>query len=211
MRFIVFALAALVALSVFAVRTLQQPIEAAPVEFTVQLTGDQEIPPANGGTAVAKFTWNDDNNILTYEVTASSVPPNTANAAHFHRGAPGSNGPIIPGYCLFGCPIPGPTFTTIRGEFTLGSQDEAELKKGEWFVNVHSEGYPSGFARGQMIVPGTEGATRGAPTPAANVTSPNTGEGSLADSASGANWIPAAVVAALVLVPGVWLLARRRA
>jgi hypothetical protein len=212
MRFIVFALAALVALSVFAVRTNQQPIEAAPVEFTVQLLHDNEIPPCPGnigGGAVGKFTFNDDTNVLTWEITVTGLPPNTANKAHFHLGGPNVNGPIVPGYTLFDSPG---GFSTITGQSTLILQDEENLKKGDWYANVHSNDCAAGFARGQMIVPGTPGATRAAPAPPTeNITSPRTGEGVLADSDTGAGWTAAAVVAGLVLVPGVWVLARKRA
>jgi CHRD domain len=212
MRFIVFALAALVALSVFAVRTMQQPIEAAPVEFTVQLLHGNEIPPCTaniGGGATGKFTFNDDTNVLTWEITVTGLPPNTANKAHFHLGGPTVNGPIVPGYTLFDS---AGGFSTITGQATLVLQDEQNLKNGDWYANVHSNDCAAGFARGQMIVPGTPGATRGAPTPPAdNVGPPRTGDGGLADSDTGAGWIAAAVVAALVLVPGVWVLARKRA
>src|SRR5918994_5327976 len=95
MRLIVLALAALVALSVFAVRTIQQPIEAAPLEFTVQVTGSAEVPPVNSGSAVARFTWDDDTNLLTYTITVSGVPQDQVTAAHFHRGAADLNGPIV--------------------------------------------------------------------------------------------------------------------
>jgi CHRD domain len=208
MRFMVFALAALVALSVFAVRTFQQPIEAAPVEFTVELTGAKEIPPVNSGSAVAKFTWDDDTNLLTYTITVSGVPQDQVTAAHFHRGGADLNGPIV--YTL-----------TDKGFATLGPasqtltpQDEADLKSGCWYANVHSTGHPSGFARGQMIVPGSpvspsclpQGVAQQAP-----VGPPGTGDGGLADSDAGVGWIAAAVVAGLVLVPGVWVLARKRA
>jgi hypothetical protein len=208
MRFIVFAVAALVALSVFAVRFLQQPIEAAPVEFTVQLTGDQETPPINtGGSAVAKFTWDDDTNLLKYDITVSGLPAAQITAAHFHRGCFGSTGGID-----FDLQMKGTT--TYKGETTLSAEHETYLKNQQWFLNIHSDtpNFPqalSGFARGQMIVPGSPPSPicTSAP-PAENITSPRTGEGGLADSDTG--WTAAAVVSALVLVPGVWVLARKR-
>jgi hypothetical protein len=205
MRFIVFALAALVALSVFAVRTFDQPIEAAPVEFTVQVTGSAEVPPVNSGSAVAKFTWDDDTNLLTYTITVSGVSQDQVTAAHFHRGGTSLNGPIVYTISDKGFATLGPA------SLTLTPQDEADLKSGQWYVNVHSTEHPSGFARGQMIVPGTQGATQAAPPPTENVGPPRTGDGGLADSDAGEGWTATTVVAALVLVPGVWVLARKRA
>jgi hypothetical protein len=210
MRFIVFALAALVALSVFAVRTFQQPIEAAPIEFTVELTGAKENPPVNiGGSAVAKLSFDDDTNLLTYTITVSGVPQNQVTAAHIHHGGEGTNGPIRHTLSEYGFTQLGPA------SVTLNSADEDLLKKGELYLNVHSNTpgcgtCPSGFARGQMIVPGTLGATQAPAPPTQDVRSPNTGEGSLTDSDTGNGWTAAAVVAALVLVPGVWVLARKR-
>jgi hypothetical protein len=205
MRFMVFALAALVALSVFAVRTNQGPIEAAPVEFTVQVTGAEEVPHVNSGSAVAKFAWDDDTNLLTYTITVSGLTQNQVTAAHFHRGAAGVNGPIQ--YTLSD-----KGFTTL-GPFsvTLTAQDETDLKNGQWYVNIHSTDHPSGFARGQMLVPGTPGAQPAAAAPAAPVNPPRTGDGGLADSDGGAGWIAALAVAGLVLVPSLMVLARKRA
>jgi CHRD domain len=204
MRFIVFALAALVALSVFAVRTMQQPIEAAPVEFTVELTGAKELPPVSGGSAVAKFTWDDDTNLLTYTITISGVPQDQVTAAHFHRGAADLNGPIVYTLTDKGFATLGPA------SLTLTQQDEADLKSGQWYVNVHSTQHPSGFARSQMIVPGTQGATQAPPPQTENVGPPRSGDGGLADSDNGADWTAALLAASLVLVPGLLLLARKR-
>jgi CHRD domain len=206
MRFIVFALAALVAVSVSAmITTNQQPIEAAPVEFTVELTGVKEIPPVNGGSAVAKFTWDDDTNLLTYTITISGVPQDQVTAAHFHRGAADLNGPIVYTLTDKGFATLGPA------SLTLTPQDEADLKSGQWYVNVHSTQHPSGFARSQMIVPGTQGATQAPPSQTENVGPPRSGDGGLADSDNGAGWTAALLVAGLVIAPGVWLLARKRA
>jgi len=204
MRLIVMALAALVALSVFAVRTIEQPIEAAPVEFTVELTGAKELPPVNSGSAVAKFIWDDDTNLLTYTITVSGVPQDQVTAAHFHRGAADLNGPIVYTLTDRGFAMLGPA------SLTLTPQDEADLKSGQWYVNVHSTEHPSGFARSQMIVPGTQGATEAPPPQTENVGPPRSGDGGLADSDNGAGWTVTAAVAALVLVPGLYLLARKR-
>jgi CHRD domain len=205
MRFIVFALAALLALSVFAIRNIRQPIEAAPVEFTVQVTGSEEVPPVNSGSAVAKFTWDDDTNLLAYTITVSGVPQDQVTAAHFHRGAAGLNGPIVYTISDKGFAMLGPA------SLTLTAQDEADLKSGQWYVNLHSQEYPSGFARGQMIVPGSLGASQTPAPPTANVGPPRSGDGGLADSDDGAGWTAALLVAGLAIAPGLLLLALKRA
>jgi hypothetical protein len=205
MRFIVFALAALLALSVSAIRNMQQPIEAAPVEFTLQVTGSEEVPPVNSGSAVANFTWDDDTNLLTYTITVSEVPQDQVTAAHFHGGAAGLNGPIVYTISDKGFATLGPA------SLTLTAQDEADLKSGQWYVNLHSQEYPSGFARGQMIVPGSLGASQTPAPPTANVGPPRSGDGGLADSDDGAGWTAALLVAGLAIVPGLLLLALKRA
>jgi hypothetical protein len=211
MRFIVVALAALVAVSVFAVRTSQRPIEAAPVDFTVQLLHANEIPPCTGnigGGATGKFTFNDDTNVLTWEITVTGLPPNTAKQAHFHKGAGNVNGPIVPGYTLFDNAA---GFSTISGQATLVLQDEQDLKNGLWYANVHSNDCAAGFARGQMIVPGTPGATQAPAPPAEDVGPPRSGEGGVEDSDAGAGGTAALVVAALVMALGLLRLGRQRA
>jgi hypothetical protein len=205
MRFIVFALAALLALSVFAIRNIRQPIEAAPVEFTVQVTGSEEVPPVNSGSAVANFIWDDDTNLLTYTITVSGVRQDQVTAAHFHRGAAGLNGPIVYTISDKGFATLGPA------SLTLTAQDEADLKSGQWYVNLHSQEYPSGFARGQMIVPGSLGASQTPAPPSANVDPPRSGDGGLADSYDPTGWTAALLVAGLAIVPGLLLLALKRA
>jgi hypothetical protein len=204
MRFIVLALATLLALSVFAVMSIKQPIEAAPVEFTVQVTGSAEVPPVNSGSAVAKFTWDDDTNLLTYTISISGVSQDQVTAAHFHRGAASLNGPIVYTLTDKGFATLGPA------SLTLTPQDEADLKSGQWYVNVHSTEHPAGFARGQMIVPGSLGASQTPAPPSANVGPPRSGDGGLADSDDGAGWTAALLVAGLAIVPGMLLLALKR-
>ena len=72
------------------------------------------------------------------------------------------------------------------------------------------DGVYLGFARGQVIVPGSLGATQTPAPPAENVGPPRTGDGGLADSDAGAGWTAALLVASLVIVPGLLLLARKR-
>jgi hypothetical protein len=205
MRFIVFAVATLVSLSVFAVRNIQQPIEAAPVEFTVQVTGAEEVPPINDGSAVAKFTWDDDTNLLTYTITISGVPQDQVSSAHFHHGTAGLNGPIVYTISDKGFATLGPA------SLTLTRQDEADLKSGQWYVNLHSTEHPAGFARGQVIVPGSLGATQTPAPPTENVGPPRSGDGGLADSDNGAGWTAALLVAGFLIAPSLLLLARMRA
>jgi LPXTG-motif cell wall-anchored protein len=83
---------------------------------------------------------------LTYDVTVSGVSPNLVTAAHIHKGARGVNGPVV--YFI------SPTgFTQVSGTIALTPADEADLRAGNWYLNVHTVAHPGGAARGQLVLP----------------------------------------------------------
>ncbi len=65
-----------------------------------------------------------------------------ATAAHIHRGAVGENGPVVFGLSA-----------EAEGSKTWfpTPDDVSDLVAGRLYVNVHTEAFPGGFARGQII------------------------------------------------------------
>jgi predicted small lipoprotein YifL len=119
------------------------PIKSDPtIVFRATLGGNNEVP-ANGSTAsgTATLTFNDETKIFTVTVNHSGV---TATAAHIHRAAAGTNGGVIFGFSPATSPI---NFTSPA----LTATQEAELKAGLYYVNVHSALFPGGEIRGQLI------------------------------------------------------------
>jgi CHRD domain-containing protein len=150
--------------------------EAAIITVDVTAVGAQENPPVSGpGYAIARFMYNTDTKRLDYVVTVNGLSESFITASHIHRGAAGTNGPIVHNLSL----VP---FTQISGSVTLSDADVRDLEAGNLYVNVHSTTNPGGFARGQIILPrGAAPAASPAPSQP-TVRPPSTGDGGLIDS-----------------------------
>lgn len=75
-----------------------------------------------------------------------------AVAAHVHRGAVGVAGPIVFGLTFAG--------GVLSGTYTPTVADLADLRSGQWYVNVHSAVFGGGEIRGQLL-PATLPSTYG--------------------------------------------------
>jgi hypothetical protein len=106
------------------------------------LTGAKEVPPVQTtSTGTINATYNKDTNVLNYTITWT---PFTATNMHFHKGdATVSGAPVKP--------IAGPYTSPMTGTFTLTDAEEADLLAGLWYINIHSQAYPGGEIRAQMI------------------------------------------------------------
>ena len=113
----------------------------AQTKYQAQLSGAQEVPPKqSGGTGAATATLDGDK--LTYEVTYSGLS-GPATAAHIHGPAePGANAGVLIPFSNAASPI--------KGTATLTPQQEADLKAGKEYVNIHTAQNPGGEIRGQL-------------------------------------------------------------
>ncbi len=157
--------------------------QAAPVTFSVQLSGAQEVPPVTTpGSGIASLTFDETTKKLGYTLTVIGLSPDVVTAAHIHRGARGVNGPIV-------FPLSTTGFTSVSGEITLSDADIADLKAGNFYINAHSKDNPGGFARGQIVLPAaaqpSPAATAAPSTGAAPATRlPSTGSGGFLDASA---------------------------
>jgi hypothetical protein len=107
----------------------------------VTLSGAEEVPPLNvPGSGSGSFRVADDG-MITGSVTTKDVQ---GTMAHIHRGAKGTNGPVI-------LPLDkkGDTYSVPAGrKFTAAQIDD--LKKGNLYVNVHTARNKGGEVRGQL-------------------------------------------------------------
>jgi CHRD domain len=107
----------------------------------VNLSGAEEVPPLNvPGSGGGSFRVADDGTI-TGSVTTRDVQ---GTMAHIHRGAKGTNGPVI-------VPLDknGDTYTVPAGRKLTPAQLD-DLKKGNLYVNVHTARNKGGEVRGQL-------------------------------------------------------------
>jgi len=110
--------------------------------FQATINGAQETPPT-GSTATGSglFTFNPSTNMLNY--TISFTPLATGEvAAHLHQGAFGVAGPVI---------VPLPLGSPITGSLAIPVAQVANLMAGNTYVNFHSNAFPGGEIRGQVV------------------------------------------------------------
>jgi hypothetical protein len=113
------------------------------VPVMATLSGASEVP-ANPSTATGKAegTYNNDTNELKLTITYQGVTP---TAWHIHKAAAGTNGGVLFDF--------GNTFTSpYNYTTTLTEEQEADLKAGMYYVNIHSATYKGGEIRGQLSV-----------------------------------------------------------
>ena len=107
----------------------------------VNLTGSEEVPPLNvPGSGSGSFRVAEDGTV-TGSVTTKDV---AGTMAHIHRGAKGTNGPVI-------VPLDknGDTYSVPAGR-KLTPQQIEDLKAGRLYVNVHTARNKGGEVRGQL-------------------------------------------------------------
>ncbi len=127
-----------------------EPALAAPIAFTVQLTGAQQVPPVQtGGSGTADLTYDPQSRVVTWSITYSGLS-SPATMAHFHGPAgPGKNAPIKVWLTKRGGPVSSP----ITGQATLTPAQAQQFMAGEYYINVHTTVHPGGEIRGQVVPP----------------------------------------------------------
>ena len=108
---------------------------------SVKLSGAEEVPPVTvSGSGSGTIRVNSDGTV-SGSVTTKDVQ---GTMAHIHRGAKGTNGPVI-------VPLDknGDTYTVPAGRKLTQAQID-DLKKGNLYVNVHTNRNKGGEVRGQL-------------------------------------------------------------
>ncbi len=110
--------------------------------FVFHLSGDQEVPPIatlERGGCMGRFNAgaSELSLICTHDVELPTV-------MHIHRGAAGVNGPIV-------FDLGDPTSPVIATWSGMTPADVADLLAGNFYVNIHTSGRPSGAIRGQIL------------------------------------------------------------
>ncbi len=124
---------------------------AAITTFTADLTAEAEVPNPgpDGATGSAVITVDDETNEVCFELTIDGIGQDTVVAAHIHEGEAGVAGDVVV-----------PLFTEPpTGEMTGCVQDVAAdvvaaiiADPAAYYVNIHTEQFPDGAVRGQLVV-----------------------------------------------------------
>lgn len=120
------------------------PAYAAVIPYSAQLTAAAETPPTEStGTGSFQGTYDTDTKVLTWTLTYEGLS-GPVTAAHFHGPAKAGlkADPVLP--------IDPPYDSPIKGTSTLTDAQYKDLKRGAWYVNLHTDKYPDGELRGQI-------------------------------------------------------------
>jgi Cu/Zn superoxide dismutase len=117
--------------------------------FYATLTGAQQVPPVStAGTGIGTVLLNTAETQITVNMSFTGLTSN-ANAAHIHGpAAVGSNAAVL--FPFTSVPaatsgsIPQQTFAITAGQVT-------DLKAGNFYFNIHSDNFPGGEIRGQIL------------------------------------------------------------
>jgi hypothetical protein len=140
------ALRIMVAVPVIGLALAAAPASAAPAAaspYHATLSASEETPTGPpGGTGAATVTIDAAAGQLCYDLTWSPQV-GTPSAAHIHKGAAGTSGPIV---VILNEP-PSPKACVTAAPLVL--QGIADDPSG-YYVNIHSNAYPGGAVRGQL-------------------------------------------------------------
>ena len=152
MTFITIVRYGLSGLMLAACLAVTHPALAEIISFKTELKGNNEVPPNDSkGTGTFTATYDTESKKLTWKGEYSDLT-GPATMAHFH-------GPTEPSWQQpheFGdvadvtvtiTPITSP----FEGSATLTDAQAAELIAGRWYVNIHTDAYPAGEIRGQVV------------------------------------------------------------
>lgn len=117
---------------------------------TVDLVANMDGPSANAGagtgsagTGVATITYDTVTNSLTWSITWSGLT-GTPSLMHFHGPAlPNQNAGVQVNVGVVGPPV--------VGNATISDTQEADLLAGLWYLNLHTDVFPGGEIRGQVV------------------------------------------------------------
>ena len=142
--------AAVAAMALFGWIASAALVQAAPVSWSVPLTGAQQVPPVQtSGSGTADLTYDPATRVLTWSVTFSGLS-SPATMAHFHGAAPaGKNAGVEIWISKKGQAPSSP----MKGEATLTEAQASQLMAGDLYVNVHTKDHPAGEIRGQVTPP----------------------------------------------------------
>lgn len=121
------------------------PALAETLNFTADLKGASVVPPTDSAaTGKVEATFDTETKVFTWTINYEGLT-GPATAAHYHGPAKeGENaGPVVP--------IEGDLASPIAGNAKLTDEQATQLQGGLWYFNIHTEKFPDGEVRGQVV------------------------------------------------------------
>ena len=130
-------------------------IVSAQTNYQAHLSGSNEVhlpPTIASGTIEAVLT--DTTLVLsgTFSNLTSPVAVDIGGGAHIHLGYAGEDGPVVfPLNVDLDADLMGGTFAAEDNTFELDSDQVEALNDRRYYVNIHTEMFPAGEIRGQLV------------------------------------------------------------
>jgi hypothetical protein len=140
------ALRTLAAASIASFVFAATPVLADQIKYQATLSAADETPATDSkGEGTVDATYDTDTKMLTWVITYKALS-GPVTAAHFHGPAEmgAKADPVVP--------LAAPYDSPISGGATLTDAQYADLAKGLWYFNLHTDKCPDGEIRGQMIL-----------------------------------------------------------
>lgn len=116
-----------------------------PKEYLALATGAQEVPAVDTpAVAVARFTLTPEGK-LNYRMIIVGLK-GKFTAMHLHRARAGQSGEVV--YPLAG---PAADSNIASGSVDFKKEDEADLDNQGFYLNIHTDAFPAGETRGQVV------------------------------------------------------------
>jgi hypothetical protein len=130
------------AMALIALMTMPSPVSAEMLNYKADLKASEEVPPTDSsGKGTADVTVDTDSKKVSWKVTQEGLTGNPT-AAHFHGPADmGQNaGPVV----------------DMTANINDGSADATDeqikmIQDGKAYINIHTEKFPDGEIRGQVL------------------------------------------------------------
>ena len=123
-----------------------KPMMARHHAVSARLLAANEVPAvASSASGSLDGALNPHSGVLTWTLTYADLS-GPVTGAHFHGPATaGQNAAVV-------IPFNGNLVSPIRGSATLNEAQQADVKAGRWYVNVHTAAHPGGEIRGQLAL-----------------------------------------------------------
>ena len=115
--------------------------QAEMMTFKTDLTGAAQVPPVDStATGTVELTVDTEAKTVAWVVTTEGLSGEpTASHIHGPADATAAAGPVID------------TLATMEGSAPITDAQIAELQSGMYYYNVHTEKFPDGEIRGQLM------------------------------------------------------------
>jgi len=142
-KFSTIALFALICIVFTAISCKKDDVKDPVITYVAIMNGAAETPPnASTATGNATLRYNTDSKTFTIMVTYNGI---TATGGHIHKGAVGTAGNVV---FPFTSPVTSPVNYTSG---VLTAEQLSDLNANLYYVNIHSEAFPGGEIRGQLM------------------------------------------------------------